>query len=405
MFRRISKGGEALISISVIVPIYKGEKYIPNIYKMVSENYTTLNQTNKSKIELIFVNDCPQEPVKFVESTKSKDFVMKILQTDINRGIHGARSYGLQFASGEYILFLDQDDEIKPYYLLSQINILRQGEYDAVVSNGMINNYKKIYATYQEQIEILSMEQYWNKGNRIISPGQVLLKRASIPTEWGKNILENNGADDYFLWMLMLKKKRQFVANTRVLYYHNPSRTDSSVTAECMQRSFIEVIELLTSLHIITPEEKIYIFEQYRKRIEVNNDIRNSSRIRLSELYLFTKKWLKNKILNYSMLPFFYKLDYRKIAIYGAADLGEYLYEELRNTDIEVVCFIDKTVEMLWNNDMVAIFKPTDSLPPIDAIIVTSIYHIDEIKENYKERVECPIHSLREVIDQMKKLD
>lgn len=394
--------------ISVIVPIYKGEKYIPNICKMISENYTVLNQSGAGmdEVELILVNDCPQQPIKLETDIEKKGFSVKILQTDINRGIHGARVYGLQHASGEFILFLDQDDEIKRYYLLSQLDIIRLDKYDAVISNGMFNNFKKIYSTYQEQMETLNIEEYWNKGNRIISPGQVLLRRVSIPAEWEKNILGNNGADDYFLWILMLRTKSHFAINTKVLYYHNPSRTDDSVTAECMHSSFKEIFEVLTRLQIINFGEKKYIFEQYKKRLDaISSSTNENNKQKLSETYPFIKKWLKNKILNYSITPFFNKLGYKRIAIYGAADLGEYLYEELKNTSIEAVCFVDKSVEMLWNIETVIIFKPTDDLPPIDAMIVTSIYHLDEVRENYKGRIECPIHSLKEVIEQMDKVD
>ena len=43
------------------------------------------------------------------------------------------------------------------------------------------------------------------KGNPIISTGQVLMRRASIPGVWMENIMETNCADDYLLWLCMAK--------------------------------------------------------------------------------------------------------------------------------------------------------------------------------------------------------
>lgn len=385
--------------ISVIVPIYRGNKHIPNIYIMMINNCMVLKKKFLKKIELILVNDCPEEKIDWKPEISNEDVILKIIQTDINRGIHSARVRGLKLAQGKYILFLDQDDKIKNNYLLSQLNILKEG-YDAVVCNGVINKYKKRYVTHKEQQEVQEVDSYIKKGNQIKSPGQVLLKRRSIPEEWINNTLKNNGADDYMLWVIMLKKNKIFAINQEVIFYHNSDRNQNSVTDFEMDASTRECLDILVGLKIIEEEEKKereFLIDEDKNRREKNKD---DKAIKLQEMYIYTSRWLKNKILNYSVQGFFYNRNYYKIAIYGASYLGDCLYRELRDSKVEVVCFVDKSADIIWDYE-VKIFRPEEELPEIDALIVTSIYYIEQIKEIYKNRLNCPIHSLKEVIDYM----
>ena len=79
---------------------------------------------------------------------------------------------------------------------------------DVVVGNGYI---KRLYIEgsriiyKEEQLEkIKVLDNFIQEYNLIVSPGQVLIKRKSIPQLWLSKIMYRNGADDYFLWIVML---------------------------------------------------------------------------------------------------------------------------------------------------------------------------------------------------------
>ncbi|MBO5870952.1 MAG: glycosyltransferase [Clostridia bacterium] len=91
--------------ISVIVPIYKVEKYLDEcVESIVNQTYTNL--------EIILVDDgspdnCPQMCDKWA----ARDSRIKVIHKQ-NGGLSDARNAGMAMATGEYIGFVDSDDWI-----------------------------------------------------------------------------------------------------------------------------------------------------------------------------------------------------------------------------------------------------------------------------------------------------
>lgn len=90
---------------------------------------------------------------------------------------------------------------------------------------------------------------------------------------------------------------------------------------------------------------------------------------------------------------------YKKVAIYGMHYIGERLYVELTENDVEVCYGIDRG-RVTLNFDL-TIYKPAEALPMVDMIIVTPIYWFEEIKKNLEDKVSCPIISLKELIEEI----
>ena len=94
--------------VSVIIPVYNVENYIEKCLNSV------LNQTLK-EIEIIIVNDgskdsSKQKIEKYLEKHENKIIYLE----KENGGLSDARNYGIGYAKGEYIAFLDSDDYIEP---------------------------------------------------------------------------------------------------------------------------------------------------------------------------------------------------------------------------------------------------------------------------------------------------
>lgn len=92
--------------ISVIIPVYKVEKYLDKCIQSV------INQTY-SNLEIILVDDgspdnCPQ----LCDDWANKDERIKVIHKK-NGGLSDARNAGLDIATGEYIAFVDSDDYIE----------------------------------------------------------------------------------------------------------------------------------------------------------------------------------------------------------------------------------------------------------------------------------------------------
>ena len=95
-------------TFTVIVPIYKVEKYIAKCITSI------LNQTFKD-FELICVDDCsPDNSIKIVEELTKDDSRVKLLRQSVNKGVSAARNLGLDNATGKYVMFCDSDDWYEP---------------------------------------------------------------------------------------------------------------------------------------------------------------------------------------------------------------------------------------------------------------------------------------------------
>ena len=93
--------------ISVIVPIYNTEQYLPEcIDSILAQSFTD--------IELILVNDgSPDNSGQICEYYREKDSRVRIVNKE-NGGLSSARNAGLEIAVGNYIMFVDSDDYLEP---------------------------------------------------------------------------------------------------------------------------------------------------------------------------------------------------------------------------------------------------------------------------------------------------
>lgn len=93
-----------MIKVSVIVPVYNVEKYL-------SKCLTSLVNQTLEEIEIIVVNDGTKDNSQIIIDDFCKRFPLKVSSyIKENGGLSSARNYGIQFANGKYIGFVDSDD-------------------------------------------------------------------------------------------------------------------------------------------------------------------------------------------------------------------------------------------------------------------------------------------------------
>lgn len=117
---------------------------------------------------------------------------------------------------------------------------------------------------------------------------------------------------------------------------------------------------------------------------------------KMTEFYQVLVEWLRIKQEGKSLTDFFTRNEYKTVAIYGMKELGERLYDELKDSEIEVRYVIDKNKDSVYAD--VDVVTPDDTLEAVDVIVVTAIHYFDEIEEALSVKVDCPIVSLEDVI-------
>lgn len=93
--------------ISIIIPVYNVEKYIERCLNSVYQI-----PFNNKEFEIIVIDDeSPDDSIKLVKEHFSKQTNLKIFSQS-NKGLGGARNLGIQKSTGEYLVFLDADDQL-----------------------------------------------------------------------------------------------------------------------------------------------------------------------------------------------------------------------------------------------------------------------------------------------------
>lgn len=97
-------------AISVIVPIYRVEKYLPACIDSI------LNQTF-TDFELILVDDgSPDRCPEICDETAKRDARVRVIH-QANQGLSAARNAGIEAAHGAWLSFVDSDDFLAPDFL------------------------------------------------------------------------------------------------------------------------------------------------------------------------------------------------------------------------------------------------------------------------------------------------
>ena len=131
--------------VSVIVPIYRVEKYIERCVE-------SLFKQTLDDIEFIFVNDCtPDNSMdilnqlikKYQSILAKKKYVIRIEQMLSNSGLAAVRKHGIQLATGDYIINCDSDDWTDIHMYEKMYNHAVYNDSDLVICDYIISDGNK----------------------------------------------------------------------------------------------------------------------------------------------------------------------------------------------------------------------------------------------------------------------
>lgn len=385
------EGVKQVSTFSVIVPIYHGEHYVSGIVSQIESCKEYLE--DEDSIEVLLVNDAPDLSLGMEWKSKTIDVV--VMNTNQNLGIHGARVRGLEQCTGDYILFLDQDDKIAPNYFSSQLQRLGAG--GAVVCKAL-NGGQNLYIDNQYFPNIPCLQFMLKEWNLILSPGQVLIRKEFISATWVKNVLKKNGADDWFLWICMLAEGCVFSLNDEVLYEHMLHDSNASGDTMGMLQSEQEMMELIYRHKVLSDYDFGLLLKGSYKR----------NKMRILKLDMAKKKldwlteWFKLKENNVYFDRYLLYSGFRRIAIYGCGIIGEYLYSELKEL-VDVKCFIDRNADHIQKK--IPVYTLSDQLPEIDCVILTLMGETKDVERELKEKGIESILLIKDWINYAEKSD
>ena len=156
--------------ISVVIPVYNVEQYLPKCIESI------MNQTYKN-LEIILVNDGSTDgSQKICEEYKSIDNRIKIINKE-NGGLSDARNVGIDNSSGNYITFIDSDDYIDDDYVYTLYKSLISYNADMSIASHKIIYPKRI-------IDKATDEKFCANSKKVLE--KILYDEGIDLSAWGK---------------------------------------------------------------------------------------------------------------------------------------------------------------------------------------------------------------------------
>lgn len=240
--------------VSIIVPVYQVSEYVERCLKSV------MNQTYRD-IECIIVDDATKDDSvekceKLIEGYQgSIRFV--ILHHERNRGLSAARNTGTDAATGEYLYYLDSDDEITPNCIEKLMSyVIEDDSIEMVQGRYLRKEDGKEVLGKSDEVRILSNDEarnlflHWRKLNYTV--WNKLLKRSFLI----ENQLYNREGllcEDLLWTFYLIKYLNNAQLCDEVTYYYH-IRSGSILTGGNETRigqSYVEIFDEI--LHHLTP--------------------------------------------------------------------------------------------------------------------------------------------------------
>jgi glycosyltransferase involved in cell wall biosynthesis len=220
--------------ISVIIPVYNGEKTIQETMESV------LNQTF-SDFELLVINDGSQdgtlELVHRIQDSRIKVFSYP------NAGQSTSRNRGIELSTGEYISFIDADDLWTPDKLEAQLKALQENPKAGVAYSwtDWIDESSQLLGKGSHNTEQGEVFAKLLLNDFVANGSNALIQRQALVEVGGFDPLVTP-AEDWDLW-LRLARHYEFVAvqSAQVLYRISPNSASFNVWK--MEASSLRVIE------------------------------------------------------------------------------------------------------------------------------------------------------------------
>ena len=276
--------------VSVIIPVYNGEKYIGRCLESV------INQSYK-QIEIVIVNDSSKDcSLEIIKQYLADNPNITLINNCTTLGAAESRNCGLKHTDSEYVLFLDCDDWIDINCIEKAVNKFHQNpQVDIVIweiktsysYNKISSRYSYCYNNVLTNKMALSLLSHTIDNEFFLSPllGCKLIKKELIDTH---NILfpATIYEDDMFTFLLFLYSKKIALITGKCLYYY---QHPESLTHHFTDKYIEDFFNTFNQLYYYIKDEKykIYYYKYLDKCLKsmINSMLNNISDIHMQTMY------------------------------------------------------------------------------------------------------------------------
>jgi len=311
------------MTISIIIPVYNVSAYIQRCLDSV------VNQ-GFNNIECILVDDCGNDnsvgiALNYINCHTNSDISFKMLHHKKNRGLSAARNTGVEIANGDYILFLDSDDELAPNALNNMYNlILKYGNVDVIqgIFSRNDNTIAKHMLFKEYYIGNEAKDAYLNNDMCLTAWNKLIKNKIAKQIKFIEGIINEDNP-----WSFQVFKHMNSMCVCKkitYIYYITPNSIMSSPSYQakslnCFKIIYDNIIHEMESMKMdrANPLQKIlnrYVFG-FMLMPGANNSTFEQTKNRLIKLYKENRRFLNTRdyIISRSLyLPYPYCAKYAK---------------------------------------------------------------------------------------------
>lgn len=133
------------MQLSVIIPMYNAEQYIERCLESIYKQ-----GLSEQDFEVIIINDGSLDNSLEIARRIAKKYSNIVIKSKVNEGQGVARNLGMEMARGEYIYFLDSDDQLVSYTLDKLLDAASSMKADITLSTMKVFNHAGIGIIYSD---------------------------------------------------------------------------------------------------------------------------------------------------------------------------------------------------------------------------------------------------------------
>lgn len=245
--------------ISVIIPVYQVEKYLPQcLDSVLKQDY--------EKLEVILIDDgSPDASGAICDAYAQKDSRVQVIHQK-NGGAAAAKNAGLRMASGEYLSFVDSDDYLEPGAYSHMVKLLREN--DADVARCAFRN---VFRT--------KTEEHLYAQNQAVMTGKAFL--CSFLSDWTCGLLwnklykrqlfsdvffeEGHKIDDEYFTYRGIMNARKVACDNRIVYNYRKRASSVMSSPESRKQLAVDRIDFMAKRR----EAVVKAFPELRRDFDI----------------------------------------------------------------------------------------------------------------------------------------